>query len=38
MDEVLGRKEMALFSRDLANDFYDLLVSTQRMLSIYSVN
>ena len=25
VDEVLGRKEMALFSRDLANDFYDLL-------------
>ena len=25
VDEVLGRKEMALFSRDLANDYIDLL-------------
>lgn len=25
VDEVLGRKEMALFSRDIANDSYDLL-------------
>ena len=25
VDEVLSRKEMALFSRDLANDFFDLL-------------
>lgn len=27
VDEVLGRKEMALFSRDLANDFFNLLYS-----------